>query len=505
MDHQSFRFYIPGVVFLIPIYIVICWITVMNYKNSDIRVFVLVGGITTLPALALPIGWWIYNSYRVCWIKISRGGYENKDFIKLIKKDTKPFYSPLTNSVLIDLSLIKSIESWMTFDLEIFRKIFYPFTNKNRFRTEIEQKGISLKFTEPLSDIILFKDNTYDYARSISSIRYGIESSVFAIILGSLFAFGLKAIWLFNLGLTKNFEVYIFWIVITIILIISIFSTLLIRWSYADKEYDARLILSTLITFKSNYFKLDSYCIGKIPKEILEKINQLNLTPKSYAAFDLDNTLLIDDIGEAVFATLLKQKYITCFKWADYMALLEQNREEAYRRVINVMAGLTLKKLKKITQEVINSEEDFIEVEGFKIPIPKPNPIMQSIISLLKTKGVDVFVITASNKISAEIICWKYFGIPSINVFGAEFKTNIVGKIGLKSFDIPYGKGKVTVLLNRFKERPLITGGDGTWDKFLLDYTKTNGIRLWLGKDKDEFKEMKNLYYKDLDFLHILK
>ena len=106
MDHQSFRFYIPGISFLTPIYIIACWITIHYYHNSDERLFVLVGGITAFPAITLPIGWWIYNSYRVWWHFWTRGGYENKDFVKLIRKDTKPFYSPLTKSILISNRLI---------------------------------------------------------------------------------------------------------------------------------------------------------------------------------------------------------------------------------------------------------------------------------------------------------------------------------------------------------------------------------------------------------------
>src|SRR5664280_92259 len=246
MDHQAFRFYIPGIVFLIPIYFVACWIAINNYTDSDIRAFVLVGGITTFPAIALPVGWWIYNAYRVWWLKWTKGGYENKDFVKLIRKDTKPFYSPLTDSILIDFSHIKDIESWITIELDLFRKTFHPFSSKSKFMVELEQKGVHPKFTEPLSDFILWKDRGYDYARSIASVRYGLESSVFAFFLGGLYALGLRTIWLYQLHQTNNFYIFIFWTIILIILTVAIIVTLIIRWRYADKEYDARLILTTL-------------------------------------------------------------------------------------------------------------------------------------------------------------------------------------------------------------------------------------------------------------------
>jgi hypothetical protein len=211
MDHQSFRYYIPGVTFIFPIFLVACWITINNYKDSDVRLFVLVGGITAFPTIALPIGWWIYNAYRVWWLFWTKGGYENKEFVNLIRKDTKPFYSPLIDSILIDFSHIKEIESWIKIDMEVFRKTFYPFTSRTNFKNEIQQKGINPKFTEHLSDYILFKDRGYDYARSISSVRYGLESSLFALGLGVIFAIGLKIIWLYNLHITSNAITSYFW------------------------------------------------------------------------------------------------------------------------------------------------------------------------------------------------------------------------------------------------------------------------------------------------------
>jgi hypothetical protein len=130
MDHQSFRFYIPGIVFLIPVYIVACYITLLNYRDSSIRDFVLIGGITTFPAIALPIGWWIYNAYRVWWLILTKG-YENKDFVRLIRKDTKPFYCPLTDSILIDFSDISDIKVGSKLILSCFAKPFIHLHQKS--------------------------------------------------------------------------------------------------------------------------------------------------------------------------------------------------------------------------------------------------------------------------------------------------------------------------------------------------------------------------------------
>jgi phosphoserine phosphatase len=503
MDHQSFRYYLPGIAFLIPVFFVACWITINNYHDSDVRLFVLVGGITAFPTISLPIGWWIYNAYRVCWIKLTRGGYENKDFVKLIHKDLKSFYFPLSKSILMDLSHINGINKWIKFDVDIFHKTFYPFTKKSEFYQEIQMKGVKPKFTEPLSDFVLWDDGVYEYARSISTVRYGLESSVFGLLLGFFYSVGMKVIWLNLIHQSNNFFFFVFCIVLISILTIGFIYALFIRWKYADREYDARLLLKTVTSLKSNHFD-DTQYINNLPQEIVEKIDQLNLNESLYAAFDLDNTLLNGDIGEAVFAKLVKLKLVKGFNWKDYLILLNKDRETAYMKVIDVMKGIELKKRKEITNEIIESDENFIELEGEQIPIPKPNLIMQSLILLLKTKGIDVFVVTASNQISAELICWKFFGISSSNVLGSKFEIDKSKKIIECSKKIPYGDGKVKALKIKFnKERPLVTGGDGIWDKYLLDYTTINGMRFWLGKDEQEFKKIKDSYDKELNFYHI--
>ena len=238
---------------------------------------------------------------------------------------------------------------------------------------------------------------------------------------------------------------------------------------------------------------------NNIPKPILEKIEELSLVKNQYAAFDLDNTLLHGDIGEAVFASFVKNRSILNFGWNDYLELIKKDREKAYFKVIEVMNNFELSVVENTTYENIHTHAIEIELEGFKIPIPKPNPIMQSIVTLLKTSGIEVNVVTASNRISAEIICLNYFDIPASHVFGARVDVNDKKRIKTKFNEVPYGEHKVAVLKREFKDKPVITGGDATWDRFLLAYTAQNGIRLWTG-DYSEFKILKEKYFKHVEF-----
>ncbi|MEI8047114.1 MAG: HAD family hydrolase [Bacteroidota bacterium] len=237
--------------------------------------------------------------------------------------------------------------------------------------------------------------------------------------------------------------------------------------------------------------------------EILEKVSQIEYEGNPYAAFDLDNTLLIGDVGEAVFASLIKNELIQGFSWQDYQDLLCLNREAAYVKTVEIMDDLGLDILKKVTCEVIKSDNLNIEIGTVFIPYPKPNLVMQALILFLHKMEIDVIVVTASNQISAEIVCKKYFDIPSSNVFGVPVSYDINRILAYKPSGIPYGIGKVTALKSKFSHKPVITGGDGIWDKDLLDYTSDKGVRLWLGHDMQEYLKLKEQYYPDKNFYHI--
>lgn len=220
-----------------------------------------------------------------------------------------------------------------------------------------------------------------------------------------------------------------------------------------------------------------------IPKQVLKSISSIEISGNSYAAFDMDNTLLVGDIGEALLALLIKKKLIENFGWSDYLQLVEKNKLRAYQHTIDIMQGLKISQLKKVTLEVIGYKKRSIILKGYKIPVPKPNLLMKEILAILKKRGIPIYIVTASNEVSAQIICKKYFGIPGSSIMGAEVTSTPKGIIKKSSGEFPYGKGKVTILKKRFKNKPLITAGDSPGDKYLLRYTAKNGICFWLGKD----------------------
>jgi len=174
MDQQSFRYYIPGIIFLTPIYIVACWITINYFTDSDIRIFVLVGGITVFPAIAWPFGWFLYHSYTVLRLSITGGRYEDKEFVKLVKDETKPFYNSQENKIIIDFTHVPVIKSWLNLELEIFKKIFYPKHSFSGFLKSIRKNGIDTPYNEQYADLVTMNYIGRPYLKSISSIRYGV-------------------------------------------------------------------------------------------------------------------------------------------------------------------------------------------------------------------------------------------------------------------------------------------------------------------------------------------
>ena len=78
--------------------------------------------------------------------------------------------------------------------------------------------------------------------------------------------------------------------------------------------------------------------------------------------------MIIGDIGEAVFAMLVKTEYITNFGWKDYIDLIQSDRERAYFKVIELMDNLELEVLKEVPHKIIHTNDIEIKVVNIKFP-----------------------------------------------------------------------------------------------------------------------------------------
>ncbi len=269
-----------------------------------------------------------------------------------------------------------------------------------------------------------------------------------------------------------------------------------------------------------------------IPHELLfriekieDSLRRMDITPNErIAVFDLDNTLLFGDIGEAIFAQLkideqeafqLTNRERIPLSWTEYHRLLYSGRKaDVYKKIVSCMAFLPLETLLKATEKVLLSKAKFLDLEGASIPIPSPNPVMRALISYLQSIDYKVYVISSSNHFSVQLAAKKFFNISGSNSFGIKNKIQEIklGDVSIKILNsefeepIPIEAGKVRVYKKFIGSiSPLITAGDSLLDIPMLNLTNRNGIIIWVGKDDEQYQVVsqnivnsKNLYFCDI-------
>lgn len=210
------------------------------------------------------------------------------------------------------------------------------------------------------------------------------------------------------------------------------------------------------------------------------------------AVFDLDNTLLIGDIGDAVFARLLIDRVPLHLTWRQYRSLLAKDAARAYVAVVAAMRGVPLRSVIHATLDVIASPDRELTVEGTLVAIPRPNPVMRAVVALLHNLGYAVHVISASNQTSARIACTAWFGIAAELVHGV--RSALDGEVFtdriLKPW--PVGAGKRDVYATFVgDDAPSIVGGDSPLDLPLLDLVRQDGLVLWVGDSRFAYEVVK--------------
>ena len=213
------------------------------------------------------------------------------------------------------------------------------------------------------------------------------------------------------------------------------------------------------------------------------------------ALFDLDNTLIIGDIGEAVFAHLLADGAPLKCTWEEYQSFLRCDVSAAYRLVVESMAGLTIREVEEATMKLLKKPASFIRAGNAHVPVPKPHPGMKKLVSLLRILRYNIYVISASNQISARMTAEEFFGISPACSFGIETKTvsGFLSATLVKPFPIAAGKADV---YHKYISTlpPLLTATDSLIDAPMLGLTDPIGLSLWVGKNRSEFKTVKERF-----------
>ncbi|MCX6137773.1 MAG: HAD-IB family phosphatase [Ignavibacteriales bacterium] len=215
------------------------------------------------------------------------------------------------------------------------------------------------------------------------------------------------------------------------------------------------------------------------------RISQYNSVFQKIAVFDLDNTLLIGDIGEAVFANMLLREYSLGLTWHEYRLLLAHDKPDAYARVVTAMKGMSRLTVEEVTLSTLRKHSGEIRIDGELIPVPRPHPVLREFIRLLQWRGYRTLIVSASNQISVRIVARELFGIPEDDAFGIAPVVIDDVLTGTLVTPMPVWSGKVDVLRNLLgSAAPVITAGDSPLDWPMMRMCHEKGFSIWVGHDE---------------------
>jgi phosphoserine phosphatase len=257
---------------------------------------------------------------------------------------------------------------------------------------------------------------------------------------------------------------------------------------------------------KSDYLKTPlPDTLSKRIKKIEHHLDSSNTGEpiRKIAVFDMDNTLLEGDIGDALFVQLRLDGNPIPLTWAEYDRLIiEKGKKIAYSTVITAMAGIPVETVKETTHRVLRTPAAFLEIEGIRVPVPRPNPIMKVLVSYLEELNYTIYIISATNSISVKVTIEEFFNIPDTHAIGMQpsvIDDEKLGPVIGNTIDGPItvNDGKVEAYRQAIGSfPPYISGGDSASDYEMLNLTHPDGLILWAGNDDNKFETLK----QHLDF-----
>ncbi len=218
------------------------------------------------------------------------------------------------------------------------------------------------------------------------------------------------------------------------------------------------------------------------------------------ALFDLDDTLIIGDIGEALFAYLCKEGFEMPLKWKEYWRLINTGHPgEAFIRMCSCMEGISTSYVKTAVNSIFDTDDMYItfveDDELVNVPVPKPNPLMQTVLDLLRVYGCDIYIISSSHSIAVTLAAERFFKIAADHVFGVRNREEIVNEINYLTSDIiepvPVREGKAMVYYSRIgSEKPFLAFGDSPNDVWMFNLVRQDGMAVYVGNKREKYEEI---------------
>ena len=238
----------------------------------------------------------------------------------------------------------------------------------------------------------------------------------------------------------------------------------------------------------------------KLPIEITELVLQMYRRyeeasmdrMQKVAVFDLDNTLIEGDIGEAVYAQLFADGVPLSISPDIYRLLLEIDRSRAYEESVRALEYISIDTVIEATRKIMRSKEESLEFGGERIPLPRPNMMMKELVRLLRFLDFTTYVISASNDVSVKIIASEWFGIPVANAWGIK---SVIQNDRLTSDlqqPVPMGEGKVALYRQSTNGvLPAVVATDSILDLPLLQMCDPLGLAFIVGENDELIRAVK--------------
>ncbi|MEM7646754.1 MAG: HAD family hydrolase [Pseudomonadota bacterium] len=201
------------------------------------------------------------------------------------------------------------------------------------------------------------------------------------------------------------------------------------------------------------------------------------------AAFDADGTLWTHDAGEGFFEYKNKNNLVELPEdpWSHYKNLkIEVSPDAAYLWLAQILKGKSLDEVREWSKSATGPLDQLPTFEAQK-----------EIIDHLHSKGVEVYVVTASIKWAVEPGA-AYYGIDYDHVIGIT--TKVIDGVMTEEQDGPvtYREGKVTGLLEKTGGKaPFFASGNSEGDLPLLE--SSTHLKLVMASAPESEKSMHNV------------
>lgn len=223
-------------------------------------------------------------------------------------------------------------------------------------------------------------------------------------------------------------------------------------------------------------------------KEIWDRINSaldfaLAKDAEPIAAFDADGTLWDTDLGETFFQYQIDRKLVALPEepWTHYQDLKKKDPTEAYLWLAQINHGKKLSEVRSWAEQAVK--------EVSPVPVFEEQ---KKVIELFKSKGVKIYIITASVTWAVEPGA-KLLGLESESVIGVETVVDDDLITNNPKGVITYQMGKVEALLERTGgKKPFFASGNTMGDFQLLNSASDLALAVSAANQDDRLFKTEN-------------